>query len=316
MRILFFGTPDFAVSSLRALHEAGHEVACVVTRPDRPRGRGRRPAPSAVKKAALELDLDLYQPETVNSPEALERFRREEPELGVIVAYGEILRLELLEVPERGFINLHASLLPRYRGAAPINWALIRGEKHTGVTIQRLAPRMDAGPILAQREVKIGPEETAGQLHDRLAEIGAAELAALLHRLEAGKEVPERPQDPEEVTYAPKLNKEHGRVDWTLPAEEIRHRVRGVTPWPGATTHFCGQHRCEEVTLTRVGTCPGVEGDEPPGTVLEITGEERLIVRAGRGAVVVQRLKPAGSREMDAADFVHGHRVERGDKFE
>lgn len=316
MRLLFFGTPDFAVPSLLSLHQAGHEVELVVTRPDRPRGRGRKPAPSAVKRAALDLDLDICQPDSVNNPDVTAELADRDAEIGVVVAYGEILGPPLLRSVPRGFLNLHASLLPKYRGAAPINWAIMRGEEKTGVTVQRMVPEMDAGPMLEQRAIGIGRDETAGKLHDRLAEVGASAITDVVNRLDRGEEIPEQTQDSDEVTYAPKLEKKHGRVDWSLPAEEIRNRVRGVTPWPGAVTRYCGQNRCEEVTLMQVQTRPDHRDSGEPGTVVEITDEERVVVRAGRGLVVIDRIKPANSREMDAADFVHGHRVQTGDIFE
>jgi methionyl-tRNA formyltransferase len=316
MRLLFFGTPDFAVPSLQSLHEAGHEILTVVTRPDRPRGRGRKPAPSAVKSAATELGVEVMQPENINDEEQIGRLRRTHAEMGVVVAYGELLVEELLEVPARGFLNLHASLLPQYRGAAPINWALIRGERETGVTVQRMVAQMDAGPVLSRRRVAIGPQDTAGELHDRLAEVGAMELTEVVDRVDRGEEIRERPQDEEEVSYAPKLEKTHGEIKWSLPAEDIKNRVRGLTPWPGAKTVFCGGDRCEEVTLTRVGVRPDEAEQQSPGTIVEVTDDERLVVQTGRGGVVVERLKPANSREMDVADYVHGRRVEAGDRFE
>mgnify|MGYP006293901851 FL=1 len=315
MDLIFFGTPTFAVPSLRALHGAGHRILCVVTQPDRPRGRGRQPAPPAVKKAALDLGLETLQPNRAGSPDIVEMLAALEADLGVVIAYGEILKPDLLDATERGFVNAHASLLPDYRGAAPINWAVMRGENVTGVTIIRMEPELDAGPILAQREVPISDEETAGQLHDRLAEVAADLLCDVVNRMDAGETIEERRQPAETGFFARKLTKEDGRIDWTRGAAEITDRVRGLTPWPGAY----GALECKEghirVTLLRVKADETEPAAGPPGTVLRADEEEGIVVRAGGGAVRILKLKPAGSRAMSAADFLHGHDIEPGDRF-
>ncbi len=316
MRILFFGTPEFAVPPLEAVQGAGHRVVLVVTRPDARRGRGRRPSPPPVKKAALRMGLELCQPRSLAGASCLERLRAADAELGVVVAYGAMLGREVLSVPQQGFLNLHASLLPKYRGAAPINWALIRGEEESGVTVLRMTPELDAGPILAQRRLAIGENETAGDLHDRLSAAGSALLVEVLNRLSTGQQVPERSQDPEGVSCAPKLTKKDGRIDWRRPAGELRNRVRGLTPWPGATTRFVGAERTEEVILLDVAAEPQADAGAQPGTVLGAGDEQGIVVQSGRGAVIIERLKPASGRAMSSADFLHGRRVRPGDRFE
>jgi len=315
MRILFLGTPDFSVPALDALHEAGHSVVLVVTRRDSRRGRGRRLAAPPVKEAALRAGLEVFQPRSVNEPEAVDRLRRAAPELGVVVAYGEILRQAALSVAPRGFLNVHASLLPKYRGAAPINWAVIRGEKQTGVTVQRMVPQLDAGPILAQRPIPIAEHDTAGDVHDRLCGLGADLLLEVVNRLERGDEPPERRQDPACASYAPKLTRQDARVDWSRPAEQIRDLVRGLTPWPGASTRFVGADRAEDVVLLRVESVPNDPSSAPPGTVLRADDREGIAVQAGRGAVMIRALRPASGRAMTGADFIHGRRVKGGDRF-
>ncbi|MFW6044980.1 MAG: methionyl-tRNA formyltransferase [Planctomycetota bacterium] len=315
MELVFLGTPAFSVPSLRALVDDGHHLRCVVTRPDRPRGRGRQPSPPAVKRAAKEQGLTVYQPEDINSPEAIRRIGGTGARLGVVVAYGEILCGELLKGLPEGFINLHASLLPRYRGAAPINRAIVNGEEETGVTVQRMVQKMDAGPILHQRSVGISADETAGELHDRLAEVGARALSEVLARMDRGEDVTERPQDPSQISYAPALDKEDGRVDWTMPAAELDCFVRGMTPWPGATSQFHGNHREEQVTLLEVTPLPERDSGTAPGTLVNIDEEDRPVVQTGRGMVLIKRIKPANSSGMDGSDFVHGHRAEVGDEF-
>ncbi|MGD2175371.1 MAG: methionyl-tRNA formyltransferase [Candidatus Brocadiaceae bacterium] len=312
MKLLFFGSPEMSVPSLRALQGGGHRVATVVTRPDRPGGRGRHPTPTAVKEAALEMGLEVLQPDTANGPEAIRALRGVGAELGVVVAYGEILSPELLSVTDRGFINVHASLLPEYRGAAPINWAVIRGEEVTGVTVIRMVPELDAGPILAAREVPIEPGETAGELHDRLAEIGAEVVLDVVDRLDAGEKLPARAQPREAGFFARKLTKRDGRLDWSLSAEELHNRVRGLTPWPGAYTRLEAGTESIRITVLRAEVAERSAEGRAPGTVLSADEEAGIVVQTGRGALRLLELKPAGGRAMSAADFVHGYPVEPG----
>jgi methionyl-tRNA formyltransferase len=316
MRLLFMGSPEFAVPTLRSLCAAGHCIAMVVTRPDRPRGRSGKPLPTAAKSAALELGLEVFQPDSSNAPEAVAVLRAARAELGVVVAYGELLSAEVLEVATGGFINLHASLLPEYRGAAPINWAVIRGETKTGVSVIRMAPELDAGPVLAQREVDIGRDETAGELAERLAAVGADVVAEVVGRLAAGEEVQGRPQPRSRGFFARKLTKADGKVDWRLPAAEVRNRVRGLTPWPGAYCELRTEDGTERVTLLRAVTADAeAEGyAAEPGAVVRCEADG-IIVQAGDGLVRIEEVKPAGGRAMAAADFARGHRVRPGDRF-
>ncbi|MBD3347679.1 MAG: methionyl-tRNA formyltransferase, partial [Candidatus Eisenbacteria bacterium] len=240
MRIAFMGTPDFAVPSLRKLEASRHDVSLVVTQPDRPAGRGRRLRPPAVKAAALNLGLPLEQHEDVNTDAFLRRLRELDPDVLVVVAFGQILRPELLELPERGAVNVHASLLPRFRGTAPINWAIVNGEKETGVTTMFMAPKVDAGEIILQRRTPIHATDTAGTLSDRLADMGAELLIETLDLIEAG-EAPRIKQDPGLSSYARKLRKEDGEIDWSQPTGRVLDLVRGMAPWPGAYTWYEGK---------------------------------------------------------------------------
>src|SRR5690606_35147613 len=239
VRVLFWGTPDFAIPSLRALIGEGHEVVGVVTQPDRPAGRGRVLQPPPVKEVALQEGIEVLQPERPRGPEFLDALRRLDPEISVVVAYGQILRREVLELPPRGSINVHASLLPELRGAAPINWAIIRGHRETGVTIMRMVEKMAAAPILLQVRGPIAPDERAGDLWTRLSEVGAPALIEALALLEIG-ELKEVEQDESRATYAPKITREDARLDWTLSAEELDRWIRGLDPVPGAWTTWRG----------------------------------------------------------------------------
>lgn len=317
MRLLFLGSPEFAVPTLRALHAAGHSIEMAVTRPDRPRGRSGRPLPTAVKAAAQELGLSVYQPELASDPEAVATLRAVDAELGVVVAYGEILSSEALSTTELGFVNLHASLLPDYRGAAPINWALMRGETRTGVSVIRMAPGLDSGPILAARATDIGQSETAGELADRLAEMGAELVTEVVNRLASGEELAGRQQPSRAGFFARKLTKADGKINWSLSAQEVCDRVRGLTPWPGAYCELRTADGLQRVMLLRVskgGAVPHEAGREP-GTVLRASADG-VVVQSGDGAVTIAELKPSGRRAMAVADFLRGHKVEAGDRFE
>jgi methionyl-tRNA formyltransferase len=265
----------------------------------------------------LELGLEVFQPESADEPRAVEKLREAGAELGVVAAYGDILGALLLEAARRGFLNVHPSLLPDYRGAAPVNWALMRGETVTGVSVIRMVPEMDAGPILSQREVQVGPDETAGELADRLAQVGAEVLTDVVNRLDAGEELAGRPQPEQGGFHARKLTKADGRIDWSLPARAICDRVRGLTPWPGACCRLRQGRQEQRVTVLRAEPLRQDEGTEAaaPGLVLA-ADEEGIVVQSGDGGVRITELKPAGGRAMDAADFIHGRRLAAGDRFE
>ncbi|HUE76329.1 MAG TPA: methionyl-tRNA formyltransferase [Longimicrobiales bacterium] len=310
MRILFWGTPDFALPSLGALIGEGHDVIGVVTQPDRPRGRGRSVSPSPVKAFAEEEGLPVYQPERAKSPEFVSQLRSIAPDMNVVVAYGQILSRELLDAPEHGSLNVHASLLPALRGAAPINWAIIRGHESTGVTVMRMSEELDAGPMLMRVEEPILPEETAADLTIRLSEMGAATLVEVLALMEFGEGPQEIEQDHEAATYAPRLTREDCHVDWNEPAAAVANRIRGLDAVPGAWTRLNG----EELKVYR----PLVVEDAPagePGVVLDAAptrDEDGFMVACGVGAVRVREVKPAGKRRMTAADWLLGRGATTG----
>jgi methionyl-tRNA formyltransferase len=313
VRVLFWGTPDFAVPSLRALLGEGHEVVGVVTQPDRPAGRGRRHRPSPVKGVALEEGVPVLTPEIPRGEGFMKALESLGPEISVVVAYGHILRKEVLELPPRGSVNVHASLLPELRGAAPIHWAVIRGHDRTGVTIMEMTEGMDEGPILLQREVPIAPEDTTAGLHDRLAEVGAEALMEALALMEAGVLEP-REQDHERATSAPKIDRETARVDWSRPAREVVDLIRGMSSVPGAWSELAG----EPVKLFQART--GVEGPVPagsaePGTVLVADPDRGLVVAAGDGPVTVREVQPPGKRRVEARAWLRGGGPSPGDRF-
>ena len=310
MRILFWGTPDFAVPSLRALVGEGHEVVGVVTQPDRPAGRGRRLRASPVKEVALDQEIPVLTPERPVGEDFEAQLRELDPELSVVVAYGHILRPGILELPARGSVNVHASLLPELRGAAPVNWAVARGFERTGVTIMRMSEGMDAGPILLQREIPIAPDDSATSVYMRLSELGAQALVEALVAMEADLLEPQE-QDHAAATFAPKVNRETARIDWTRPAREVADHIRGMDMVPGAWTTLDG----EPVKLfsphlpeaTSAGQSDPPAGPPEPGTILEADPQGLLVVATGAGGqVVLGEIQPPGKRRMPAADWLRG----------
>ncbi len=310
MRILFWGTPEFAVPSLLALSDEGHEIVAVVTQPDRPAGRGQRMRPSPVKEAALEEGIPVLTPERPEGDDFLNDIHRLEPELSVVVAYGQILSRAVLDVPWRGSINVHASLLPALRGAAPINWAIARGHESSGVCIMRMVEKMDAGPVLFCIEEPIGPNETASELTTRLAELGAAALVEALALLEGGQ-IEEIEQDHDAATFAPKVDREAARIDWVLEAQSVSDHVRGMDSFPGAWTLL----RDEPLKLFRPSPVPASEEAEP-GTVVETDAKKGVRVATGRGSVWFAEVQAAGKRRMDAGSWLQGHRLEVGERLQ
>ncbi|UCF77969.1 MAG: methionyl-tRNA formyltransferase [Candidatus Eiseniibacteriota bacterium] len=309
MRIVFMGTPLFAVPSLSRLLGDGHDVAAVVTRPDKPRGRGRQMAPSPVKVLAVEKKLNVLQPAKVNDNEPLQAIAALDPELIIVVAFGAILRKPLLELPSVGCINVHASLLPELRGAAPANWAIIRGQKETGVTTMWMAEKLDAGDIIFQSRVPIHDEETASELEGRLAAAGSELLSSTLKAVEKG-EAPRIPQDDSLSTYAPALKKEDGVIDWGLDAAALCNHIRGVTLWPGAQTTFRGEPL--KFLKARVFETEGVH---EPASVLRVNQDGSLAVGTGRGSVLVVTIQPSGKKAMSAVDFARGRQLRAGQSF-
>ncbi len=302
MRVVFMGSPDFAVPALQALLDR-HEVALVLTQPDKPAGRGKKLVPPAVKVAAEAAGLPVAQPRSARTPEVAALLRETNAELAVVVAYGKILPREVLEAFPRGCINIHASLLPRYRGAAPIQWAVINGERETGVCIMQLDEGMDTGPVLLERRTPIGEDETAGELFERLAPMGAEALLEALDGLAAGTLEP-RPQDHDAATHAPMLKKEDGRVDWSWPARRVADRVRGVNPWPGAQTTLAGV----PLKLFRARV---TGGSGAPGQVLAVD-DRGLVVACGDGACAIAEVQAPGKRRMPAPAFAAGRAVGPG----
>ena len=312
MRIVFWGTPDFALPGLNAILGEGHEVVAVVTQPDRPAGRGRQVRHSAVKAFAVAESIPVLQPERARDPDFMAALRELAPELSVVVAYGQILKREVLDLPERGSINLHASLLPELRGAAPIAWAIMRGYTETGVTLMRMAERMDAGPILFQTREPILPDERAADLWLRLSELGAAALVETLALMEAGL-LEERAQDDAKATYAPRIERADAHIDWSRPAVELDRFLRGLDEIPGAWTALSGG----ELKLFR----PRIAEDDQagaPGAVLDVHAQDEsdgVQIACGSGSLWVREVQPAGKRRMTAAEWARGRGVKVGDCF-
>ena len=307
LRVLFLGTPDFAVPTLEALLASSHDVVGVVTQPDRPRGRGQRLQPPPVKVVAEAAGVPCWQPERLRQEGFFDAMRALTPDLGVVAAYGKILPRVFLDIPRLGMINVHASLLPRWRGASPIQHAVMHGDAETGVTIMRVVEALDAGAMLSVGARPIGPEETADDVERALATLGAGLLVEAVERLAAGP-VDETPQDERLVTYAPRLTKESGHIDWTRPADALVDFVRGLHPWPLARTTVGGQG----LTILRARVEAGSGNAAAAGTVVEAHGD-RLLVACGHGSVLrVVDLQPEGKRAMSARDYLAGRRLAPG----
>jgi methionyl-tRNA formyltransferase len=311
LRIVFWGTPDFALTVLQALFDAGRQVVGVVTQPDRPAGRGRRLQPPPVKLAALERKIPVLQPERPEGDDFLDELRRLAPDVSVVAAYGHILKKEVLDLPRLGSFNVHASLLPELRGAAPVAWAIIRGHEETGVTIMRMAERLDAGTIIRQARCDLPPGITAGELTEKLAELGARTLREALDLIEADRPGDE-PQDEGSATYAPKLTPDDVRIDWSRSAVEIERLIRGADPAPAAWTELAGLR--VRLFLPRVVT--KADGDDAPGVVVRADPRAGLEVATGRGLLEIGQVQPAGKRRMDAAEWIRGRGVETGQRFD
>ena len=308
MRVVFMGTPESAVRSLHRLIDDGHEVISVWTQPDKPAGRGDKIQLPPVKQFALERGLKIEQPRKLRTDDTKALFASYEADLAVVVAYGRILPLHFLNSPRRGCINVHFSLLPKYRGAAPANWAIVNGEEQTGVTTMFIEEQLDAGPILLQRETPIGEGETAPQLMERLSAIGADLLSETLRDLDS---ITPRTQDHKNATLAPILTREHGRIDWTTSAVEIERRVRGFQPWPNAHT----QHTGKRLIIWKAEPVEVQINSAMPGDVIEARGDV-LIVKAGnRSALRLLELQPESKRRMPVRDFLNGSHLQVGASF-
>lgn len=315
MRVVFCGTPQFGVPTLQhLLAQRDFEVQAVITQPDRPRGRGQQISPSPVKETALAAGVPVHQPEKIRSPEAQELLQRLAPECIVIIAYGQIIPARLLPIPKYGWINLHASLLPKYRGAAPIHWAIANGESRSGLTTMRIDAGMDTGELLLQKDMEIGRSETAPELASRMAEAGAPLMIETLRGL---GHLTARAQDNGKASYAPMLKKEDGRIDWSRPAQEIFNRMRGFAPWPGAYTSFRGS-TChiwgEPVSNTLVAAADSLGKQKPPGALLP-EGNDLYVICGNTTVLRLAAVKVEGRKKVSAAEFAHGARLTKTERF-
>ncbi len=309
MNLVFMGTPDFAVPTLRALHASRHTVSAVVTQPDRPKGRGQEMQPSPVKRLALENGIPVLQPQKASAPEFVDELAQLQPDLIVVIAYGQILKENLLSLPEHFCMNIHASLLPKYRGAAPINWAIINGESESGVTTMKMDKGLDTGDMLLKQTVPIEPNDTAQDLHDKLAEAGGPLALETIDQLE-GDVLQFIPQNEAESTYAPKLNKEDGLLRWDQEAEAIRNRFRGMEPWPGSYGFLKGKR----LRIRNLETGPGAP-DDTPGEIARVS-DYGIEIGTLKDRVIVTELQPEGKKAMDVKSYLRGHAIEPGERFE
>lgn len=318
MRVVFMGTPDFAVGALEAIIAAGHQVAAVVTQPDKPKGRGKAMQVTPVKACAVSHAIPVFQPVRIREQEAVEVLRGYQADVFVVAAFGQILSEEILAMPRFGCINIHASLLPRYRGAGPIQWAVINGEEKTGVTIMQMDKGVDTGDMLMKTEVAIDPGETGDSLHDKLAEAGARLIVEALPKIERGELVPEK-QKEEDSCYAKMLRKSMGKIDWQQSAEGLDRLIRGLISWPGAYTGFRGKNLklweeavASEAEMTAAGL--SVREDAAPGTVVGVS-REALYVKTGDGILKILAVQPEGKKRMPVRDFLLGYPVKAGERF-
>lgn len=310
MRIVFFGTPQFAVATLERLFASRHSVVGVVTQPDRPRGRGQRVTEGPVKATALAHAVPVLQPDRLKTPEFLDAFAAMSADVGVVAAYGRILPEDVLRVPRLGLINVHASLLPRWRGAAPVERAVMAGDAETGVTIMRVVRQLDAGPTFAAIVRRIGVDETAEDVERDLARLGADLLVEIVDRMAEGR-AKETPQDEALATYAPRITKEEGLIDWSRPAAAIHNKVRGLHPWPHAFSVLGGSR----YVILRTSADPAAGSSVAPGTIVDASGD-RLVVSTGDGIIRIREIQAEGRRPMDARQFLAGHRIHPGARFE
>jgi methionyl-tRNA formyltransferase len=308
VRTIFFGSPDFAVPCLEALHDMSN-IAVVISQPDRPAGRGLAMRPPAVKKRALELGLEVWQPTRVRTAEFAEKLRALDADVAVVVAYGRILPRAVLDAPRTGCVNVHASLLPRWRGAAPIQWSIVHGDEETGVTLMQMDEGMDTGPILATASTPIARNEDAATLTDRLSELGAQLLREQLPHYVAG-DLTSQPQDDGAATMAPLLKKEHGRIDWNKSATAVHNQIRGMNPWPGAHTVLAERHIKVHRAITSTLDPEGAD----PGQVIALD-PEGILVACTEGTLEIQELQESGRKRVDARAFATGRGIAVGDRF-
>ncbi len=305
MKIVFMGTPEFAVPTLDALYNSGHNIALVITQQDKPKGRGKKVLPTPVKEKALELDLEVYQPTSVNSQEAINRLKEIKPDCIVVAAFGQILKKEVLNIPKYGCLNVHASLLPKYRGAAPINWAVINGEEKTGITIMEMDEGLDTGNILKMREIPIEEDDDSSTIAHKLAILGGQLIVETLDDIEKGN-ITKIPQDDKLSTYAPMLSKKMGRIDWNENGENIKNLVRGLKPWPLAFTVYKGQN-------IKVHKVRKVEkfSDKPNGTVVKVS-KEGIFVNCKDSCIVIEELQFPGKKKLHVEEYLRGNQFDEG----
>lgn len=314
MRIIFMGTPEFAVPVLESLINSRHEVVAVVTQPDRPKGRGKNMQFSPVKECALAHNIPVMQPVNVSVPEVIDELRAYEPELIVVVAFGQFVTKKIREMPKYGCINVHASLLPKYRGAGPIQWAVINGEKESGVTTMYMCREIDKGDMLLKDTVTLDPKETGDSLHDKLSMMGGPLLLKTIDQLEDGSAV-RIPQCEEESTYAPKLEKTMGNIDWTMDADRIERLVRGLNSWPGTFTKIHGKTvKIWDCDVVRQETLTENQAAAKPGTVI-VSEKDQLIVKAGNGALSLRMIQPEGKKNMTVDAYLRGYPIAQGELF-
>lgn len=307
MKVIFMGTPDFSVGTLEALIEAGHEVALVVTQPDKPKGRGGKMQYTPVKEVAVAHNIPVYQPKRIREPECIEELRKYNADIMVVIAFGQILPKEILEMTPYGCVNVHASLLPSYRGAAPIQWAVINGEKVSGVTTMQMNEGLDTGDMLLKVEIPLDEKETGGSLHDKLAEAGARLCVETLDALKAGTVTPEKQGD-SPTAYAKMLDKHMGKIDWKMSAKEIERLIRGLNPWPSAYTRWNENDKGMKIWEAEVAE--GQTGKDA-GTVVEVA-KDGFFVQTGDGLLKITALQIPGKKRMDAAAFLRGYQMETG----
>lgn len=303
MKVIFMGTPDFSVGTLEALVEAGHEVVLAVTQPDKPKGRGKEMQFTPVKEAALRHDIPVFQPKKVRDPECMEELRKYHADIMVVIAFGQILPQEILDMTPYGCVNVHASLLPKYRGAAPIQWSIIDGEEVTGVTTMQMDAGLDTGDMLLKTEIKIEADETGGSLHDKLAEAGATLCVETLKALEEKTVTPEK-QGETPTAYAKMLDKKLGNIDWTMDAVSIERLIRGLNPWPSAYTMWNGK-----VMKIWRGEVLEASGEQMPGTIVAVS-KDSFTVQTGKGQLRILELQLQGKKRMDAVAFLRGYKLE------
>lgn len=311
MNIIFFGSSQFAVSSLKALLETGQNISCVVTQPDRKKGRGLHLEGTPVKSCAKNAGLEVYQPHKINTTDSIRFLKGFNADLFIVIAYGQILSSNVLGIPKIFAVNAHASILPKYRGAAPINWVLICGEKSTGVTLMKMTEKMDAGPVIARKEIEVLEADTAITLEEKLAILAAGTLIESLDSIEK-KTCALTPQDEARASLAPKLKKEDGLINWNKPAQDIYNLVRGCIVWPGAFTYCNG--KLLKIFKAKVIGLLGNQGIRQPGEIV-IVSKEGIVVAAGKDNLVIEELQIEGKKRMEAEEFISGHKISPGDRL-